>query len=331
MNRVSKPGLLFSILLFWLLAAASSPAETCYAAGDMDAATRSAIEASARQLFDYAAHGDAYNLKQAAIPGLAANFSGIEDVVIDQKPAYAGAQAQIRQTYLLDASSNPAPKRVEFFCGVWATPDFASFAINDLPPGKYGLVIQNVTGPKGAYGLALILKQEQGGWKLAGYYSKPQEIGGHDADWYLAQARAFKSKGENHDAWFYYLTAWDLMAPVDFMSTQKRDKVSDEMQTVRPADLPGGNSSVDLVAGAHTFKVTRIFADRGDNGLVLVVKYQVPDVSNTQQTFENNMAVIQAIVKKYPEYREAFSGVVARAVEPSGREYASLLPMKDVK
>ena len=34
---------------------------------------------------------------------------------------------------------------------------------------------------------------------------------------------------------------------------------------------------------------------------------------------------------KYPEFRDAFDGVVARAVEPSGRDYGSLLPMKDIK
>jgi hypothetical protein len=41
--------------------------------------------------------------------------------------------------------------------------------------------------------------------------------------------------------------------------------------------------------------------------------------------------VIKALVAKYPELRAAFAGVVARAVEPSGRDYGTLLPMKDVK
>ncbi len=44
-----------------------------------------------------------------------------------------------------------------------------------------------------------------------------------------------------------------------------------------------------------------------------------------------NMAVTKALVSKYPEYREAFAGIVARAVESSGRDYGSLMPMKDIK
>jgi hypothetical protein len=67
------------------------------------------------------------------------------------------------------------------------------------------------------------------------------------------------------------------------------------------------------------------------NDLDLIVKYEVPDISNSTQTFQDNMAVIKALVTKYPELREAFAGVVARAVEPSGRDYGSLLAMKDIK
>ena len=61
------------------------------------------------------------------------------------------------------------------------------------------------------------------------------------------------------------------------------------------------------------------------------MKYQSPDVSNTTQTFQDNMAVMKALIAKYPELHEAFGGIVARAVEPSGRDYGSLMAMKDIK
>jgi hypothetical protein len=43
------------------------------------------------------------------------------------------------------------------------------------------------------------------------------------------------------------------------------------------------------------------------------------------------MSVMRALVTKFPELRDAFEGVVARAVEPSGNDYGSLMPMKDIK
>jgi hypothetical protein len=40
---------------------------------------------------------------------------------------------------------------------------------------------------------------------------------------------------------------------------------------------------------------------------------------------------MKALLAKYPELREAFDGIIARAVEPSGRDYGSMMAMKDVK
>ena len=63
----------------------------------------------------------------------------------------------------------------------------------------------------------------------------------------------------------------------------------------------------------------------------LVVKYQSADVSDTGKTFQDNLAVMKALLAKYPEFRDAFAGIVVRAVEPSGRDYGSMLAMKDIK
>jgi hypothetical protein len=40
---------------------------------------------------------------------------------------------------------------------------------------------------------------------------------------------------------------------------------------------------------------------------------------------------MKALVLKYPEVRDAFDGVVVRGVEPSGKDYGTMLPMKDIK
>jgi len=65
--------------------------------------------------------------------------------------------------------------------------------------------------------------------------------------------------------------------------------------------------------------------------LDLIVKYQAADISNTNLAYQSNIAVIKALVMKYPEVKDVFAAVVARAVDPSGRDYGTLLAMKDVK
>jgi len=194
------------------------------------------------------------------------------------------------------------------------------------------VVIQDLSTRQGKVALTVVLRQEGGAWKLAGYYSKPEEIGGHDSQWFLTKAREYKTKGSSLNAWFYYLTAWDLAAPVDFMGTRALEKLSDEMDSVRPSSLPTSDHPLALAAsGGRSYQVIYMSALPVGNDLNLLVKYRMPDVSNTQQMFDENMAVIRAIVGRYPEFREAFAGVVARATEPSGRDYGTLLAMKDVK
>jgi hypothetical protein len=68
-----------------------------------------------------------------------------------------------------------------------------------------------------------------------------------------------------------------------------------------------------------------------DNKLDLRVLYENANANNSGLAFQDNMAVIKAIVAKYPEVREAFDSIIARAVDSSGHEYGSLLPMKEIK
>ncbi|PYX87987.1 MAG: hypothetical protein DMG68_09940, partial [Acidobacteria bacterium] len=180
----------FSVLIFllvacFLLVTLRASAQSCLSANDMDASTRSALTATAQRYFDMAAKGDVFNLKLNSIPSLASNFTGIETAVIDNKAAFAGAQATPRPPFLLQAQgTNPNP-RAEFLCGVFGsqgqTRDSAVFVIPNLPPGNYGVVVLDINGQKGPYTLTMVLQQMGNDWKLGGYYAKASEIAGHDA------------------------------------------------------------------------------------------------------------------------------------------------------
>jgi len=226
--------------------------------------------------------------------------------------------------------------KAEFLCGVFGatgqTSNSAEFVIPNLPPGTYGIVMMDVPTQKSAYMVSFVLQQQGTDWKIGGFFLRPAQVAGHDSNWFLERARAFKAKGQNHNAWLYYIQGLDLAVAVPFMYTQFTDKVYDEEQSVKPSDFPVDGNTADLVAAnGKTYKLTTLFPLAVGQDLDLVVKYQAADVSNTGQTFQENMAVMKALVTKFPELREAFNGVVARAVEPSGRDYGSLMAMKDIK
>jgi hypothetical protein len=310
-------------------------AQICLTHTDMDEPTRSALENTAKRYFEMAARGDTVAMKQNAIAGLAADFSSVESAVKDNQPNFSGAQAKPRPPFLLKVAGDKPLERAEFLCGVFGkngqTADSAAFMIPNLPPGTYGIVTLELSGAQKPQTVSFVLQQQAQDWKIGGFYVHASEVARHDAEWFAEKARSFKSKGQNRDAWLYFLQARQLAVPVPFMSTLMTDKLYDESQAVKPRDVPTDGNTVDLLAGGKTYKLTTIFPVAVAEDLDVVVKYQVADVSHTAETFKENMVVIQALVTKYPEFREAFAGVVARAVDPSGRDYGAMLPMKEIK
>lgn len=339
-STVRSGGLLLSAALALLAFSASSvTAENCLTSSDMDAATRIALTSAALRDFDLVAKGDAASLRQSAITSLAADFSSIEATVKDNQSALAGSKAEARPPFLLEAEGTSPILRAEFYCGVFGrngqTRDSAVFTLNNLPPGKYGVVILDVPSTKGAYMVSLILERQTSDWKVGGLYIKAAQPAGHDSDWFAARARDFQTKGQMHNAWLYSLEALSLGSPLPFLSTAATDKLYDESQKLHPADFPGDGKSVDLSVGTAAapanYRLTALFPEIVGNDLDLIVKYQAADVSNTTQAYQNNVAVMKALVGKYPELRDAFAGVVARAVDPSGRDYGTLMAMKEIK
>lgn len=337
--RNASPGCwiksLWPACLILLLLRAPIYAQTCLSAGDMEAPVKASLETASKRFFDMSARGDAAALKQSSIPSLAASFTAVEAALKDHQPDFSAATATVRPPFLLTAEGAQPLAHAEFLCGVFGpsgqTSHSAVFVFNDLPPGRYAVTILDISGGKKPLTLTLVLEQFGSEWKLAGYYARSQQAAGHDAAWFAQQARDFKAKSQNHNAWLYYREAIALAAPVDFMSTQATDRLYDEVQAVQPADMPANGNAIDLNAGGKTWHWTAIFPLAVVDDLDVVVKYSAADISNTQKTFDENMQVIKALVAKFPELKAAFAGAVARAVAPSGEDYGSLLPMSEVK
>lgn len=325
-------------LIVLALLASSALGENCRTAADLDDATRAALTTTAGRYFDLVAKGDAPSLRQNAIPSLAGDFSSVESTIKENQPALAGVKGTARPPFLLEVEGTAPLAHAEFFCGVFGgrgqTSNSAVFSLNNLAPGKYGMIIVDAPSPKGAYTVSLILQQIGSDWKLGGLYIKAGQLSGHDSAWFIARAKEYQSKSQAHNAWLYYLVARSLVSPLPFMSTAATDKLYDDSEKLQPADFPADGKTADLAsgtAGPGAYKLTAIYPEVVGNDLDLIVRWQAADLSNTNQTYQSNVAVMKALLVKYPELREAFGGIVARAVDASGRDYGTLLAMKDIK
>jgi hypothetical protein len=322
-----KPIAQMFVIFVVLFAATFLRAQTCESAGEMDPGAKSALDSTAKQDYQLAQSGDLTRLQQNAAPA----FSGLKDTVSNNKGAFAG-EVKTRVLYVMDVPNTPASSNsnaTEFFCGVFNSPDRVAFEFPKLAPGRYAVVIQDAAGQT-PYTISWIFQQISGQWKIADLILRPQKIGGHDAVWFVTQARAFKNKGEFHNAWLYYREADDLLRPFRGLSAPALERLYDEADKIVPNDLPV-KGPVDFIANGKTYKLVRVYPYAVGDALNLVVRYQVPDLSDTNKTFQDNAALMQALVTRYPEYRNAFAGVLAVAVDPSGRDFSSMLAMNKLK
>lgn len=309
--------------------------QTCQTENDLDPGLRTAITNTADRYFGMAARGDSASLRQNSIPSLASDFAGVENTIKDHQQDLSGAQPNVKSAFLLNAAEITPSQRAEFYCGVFnrngQTATSAAFYLDNLQPGKYAVVLIDAMSPKGRTMFSEILQQTGNDWKLGGLYIKLAQIAGHDSDWFVNQARQYKAKGQAHNAWFYYLEARSLISPLPFMSTLATDKLYDESQALQPSDLPAGGKTATLSSPTSTYKLTAIFPEVVGSDLDLIVRYESANVSNTNVAYQENVKVMKALVTKFPEVRDAFAAVVARAVDTSGRDYGTLLAMKDIK
>src|SRR5215467_6084207 len=311
-------------------------AETCFTSDDMDAATRSAIQAAAMKYFEMVSRGDSASLKLNSIPSVAGDFGWIEGTIKGNQANLTGAHATARAPFMLKAEGTAPIAKAEFLCGVFGanglTANSTEFIIPNLPPGTYAIIILDVAGQKSPVTLSFVLQQEGADWKVGGFFLRDTQVVGHDSNWFLDRARAFKNKGQTHDAWLYFIEGRELSMPVPFMYTQITDKLYDEAQSVKPTDFPMNGNTADLTsADGKTYKLTSLFSTTVDQQLHLIVKFQTASVADSGQAFQECMAVMKALLLKFPEFRDAFEGIVARAVEPSGKDYGELMKTKDIK
>lgn len=304
--------------------------QSCQTRDDIPSQVKTAIENAAQQMVEQAIRGDVNSIRATIAPSQQANADGILGGVTDNKAALEGSRPQLRTVFLLDTGASPSPDG-RFYCGIFGATGMAAngaeFDIPGLPAGKYGVVIQDLIGNKGPYSLTSIF-QDAGGWKLGGLYIYPEAAVGHDGIWYLKQARDFKSKGQNHSAWFYYLESWELLRPVNFMQTTMLGNIVKEMNGVVPKDVPAGGKAVSYSANGKTYSITDMSVYPTDKSFDLSIKYSVPSTADFAGTAADARNLANAYVTQYPELKDAFNNVWAHAVDPNGGDVPGVVQLK---
>src|ERR1019366_437882 len=217
--RLSSTILVGTILLAIPLACRAT---SCVTQAELSAQDRAALSATGGQL-SQAVVQQAYAALQAALlPAEAAEWDGIRGAVEASAPLMKGGQVQLRNVYLLDATSLTAPADTQFFCSNTSGSLTVTVTMRRLPPGRYAVVLADAAGAALGGQMGLILAWDGGSalaWRLGGVSVRQGVFEGHDGAWYWKRARELAKENLSWGAWYCYDAARTLLVPVDFLSS----------------------------------------------------------------------------------------------------------------
>jgi hypothetical protein len=294
---------------------------------------RNDLSTTALALGSAIAADDAAKVQSLAAPDIAGSFNATAYLVRTTSDSISGDVLAVTQLYELDANgraaSDPAP--ADFSCALTGSASETDFSIAGLPPGLYGFAMVEASGQH-PWLLALLLRQQGGVWKMAGFYPHATSAAGHDGLWFWHAAREELKATHPWLAWLYYGEADTLLRPANFVTSTHLDKLRAEQKAAAPAELRDGVST-DTPLNLGGFSLTTLSAAGSEDGksLDLLLHYSVSAVGDPTAAKARNLAAARAVLTAHPELRPAFARVIVFADAPGQPAFATELPMNTLQ
>lgn len=308
---------------------------SCTTQSQMAAQQRTILAQSAQMLAANVKSGNTEGVRAQTIPAVASNFGGIANTIQSINASIQRATLTVDLLYILDATDMKTAQEAQFFCGVAGSPLTVEITIPGLPPGKYALAVLHATGVEHPQQLSMILQNDPPNsavWKLAGFFTKPMTIEGHDGLWFWQQARSYAAKKQDWPAWFFYKEAELLLNPVDFLSSPNLQKLRKEAEETQPASVPSDTQPLMLSTSAGNFQVTNVHVGDFNNQMDLIVTYNAPPNLDPVRAREQVIAVMKALLQQHPGLETAFHGLWVYASAPGNQTpFALELPMNQIE
>ena len=310
--RLCWKGLLAALVI---AAPAAGFAASCTSQASLTPEDRGTLASIGEQLTDAVIRQDTSALQTVLLPALSGQWEGIRGAVEQAAPLVKGGKAQLRNLYLLDASTLTAQADTQFFCSNQNGSMTVSISMHSLPPGRYAVVLSDASGASLAGQMAFVLAWDQTGapgWKLGGFSARQGAFNGHDGVWYWTRARELSQTNMPWAAWYSYDTARYLELPVDFISSPNLDKLTQEQSQIK-----GGPTEdtfpYSVKSGDRTWKIDSVRLDASLHEADLGVTYESSGSSDPAVARTEAIAVLGALLKAQPGLRGNFHGMWAYA------------------
>ncbi len=290
-------------------------AASCTTQAEMTPQDRGALAAVGERLSTALLQQDFGALQSALLPSLASEWEGIHGAAEQAAPLVKGGKVQLRNVYLLDASTLSAASDTQFFCSNANGSLTVTISMRALPPGRYALVLADAAGAQLGGQMGIILVADAAGpapvWKLGGVSVRQGVFDGHDGVWYWTRARELARENMPWAAWYCYDVARYLQIPVDFLSSPNLDKLSQEKSQIKGS--PADAFPYTLADGARNWKIDSVRLDASLREADLDATYESAGSTDPAVARTEAVAVLSALLKAQPGIRQNFHGMWAYA------------------
>lgn len=312
MKRLCWKGFIAAMVI---AAPAAGFAASCTTQAELTPEDRATLASLGEQLSDAVLRQDLSALQSVLLPALSGQWEGIRGAVEQAAPLVKGGKVQLRNAYLLDASTLTAPADTQFFCSNANGSMTVAITMRALPPGRYAVILSDAAGAPLAGQMAFVLAWDLTGipgWKLGGFSARQGEFSGHDGVWYWTRARELAHSNLPWAAWYCYDAARYLELPVDFISSPNLDKLVQEQMQIKGG--PTEDAFPDSVkSGDRTWKIDAVRLDASLHEPDLGVTYESTGSADPAVARTEAIAVLGALLKAHPGVRENFHGMWAYA------------------
>lgn len=315
-----RAGIVLGVLL--ALSGSGMRAQMCTTQAKMTSDIRSGLSDAALRLAQAVQQGDGLKVQGMTIAEFSSPsaFGSTMSLVHATSARVSGDSLRVTQIYELDASARAGgdASDADFSCPLIGTTSETDFAISGLPRGLYGFAMVEASGDH-PWLLSFLLREDDGVWKLAGFYPRATTAAGHDGVWYWKAARTYAKADELWLAWIFYGEAAELLRPANFVTSTHLDNLLSEQRRAAPPELAGGISpsnplvvkATDAKGVASEYRLTGLSAAQTPDGkeLNLIVHMRVEGLSDSAAVAARSKAMAQAVLDAHMELRQAFYAV----------------------
>jgi hypothetical protein len=238
--------------------------------------------------------------------------SGFQNTI---KPMGPFKNLRVAHTYVPQVTGGTQEQRV--VCGNLSSPE-GWVAVNAKPgPAEAYAIVEGDT-VNNTHAFVIWLLPEQSGWRVQYVHFATTTMVGKSAVDLQKIAATENAKQHTLNALILYVAALQLADRGPFFQLGIRPEIEKAIGNVPRPSILQGQAPFVWTFDKSTFKVLNVGPIGIGGKIYLLVSQEVEPWAEDKQADHENRDLINAFAKAYPEYKEAFAGIVVRAHERGG-------------